>query len=229
MAGRNPRLSILYNPARLQFSAHPGDAITDNSVLCNSGRATLALNPGRIGATSGNFLDSRKPLAAQFDFGDETLFIIAVRLDDRSADSPRFGAIQPPALNSAARRLAQASIVHDFVQQILSCEPGANVIVAGTPNDDLFSPAVAALRGTVLTSLFELLPTNAAYSEVSAGISRVAGQMLVSDALWSSRPDFDVVHALAEFANAPVDLEPTVARITLVDITAATYLPLVTR
>lgn len=229
MVGRNPRLGILYNPARLQFSAQPGDAVTDSSVLCNSGRATLALNPGRIAATSADFLDSRKPLAAQFSFGNETLFVIAVHLDDRTTDSPRFGALQPPLLNSAARRLAQAQLVHDFVQQILSCEPGAKVIVAGSPNDDPFAPAVAALQGTELTSLLELLPTDAAYSEVSAGVSRVAGQMLVSAALWSSRPGFDVVHTLAEFANASIHQDPAVARITLAEITAANYLPLVTR
>lgn len=229
MVGRNSRSAILYNLARLQFSAQPGDAITDNSVLCNSGRATLAFNPGRIAATSADFLDSRKPLAAQFGFGDETLFVIAVHLDDRTTDSPRFGALQPPLLNSAARRLAQAQLVHNFVQQILSCEPGAKVIVAGSLNDDPFAPAVAALQGTELTSLLELLPTNAAYSEVSAGVSRVAGQMLVSAALWGSRPDFDVVHTLAEFANAPIRHDPAVARITLADITAASYLPLVTR
>ncbi|HAJ34353.1 MAG TPA: hypothetical protein DCL15_01490 [Chloroflexi bacterium] len=229
MAGRNPRLSILYNPARLHFSARPGDAITDNSVLCNSGRATLTLNPGRIGATSDDFLDSRKPLAAQFSFGEETIFVIALRFDDRTTDSPRFGALQPPLLNSAARRLAQAQIVHDFVQQILTCEPRAKVIVAGTPNDDPFSPAVAALQGMQLTSLLELLPEDAAYSQVVAGISRVAGQMLVSAALWESFPAFDVVHAVAEFADAPVSEDPTVARLTLADITAAAYLPLVTR
>lgn len=229
MVGRNPRPGILYNPARLQFSAQPGDAITDNSVLCNSGRATLARNPGRIAATSADFLDSRKPLAAQFSFGGETLFVIAVHLDDRTTDSPRFGALQPPLLNSAARRLAQAQLVHNFVQQILSCEPGAKVIVAGSPNDDPFAPAVAALQGTELTSLLELLPTDAAYSEVSAGVSRVAGQMLVSAALWSSRPGFDVVHTLAEFANASIHQDPAVARITLAEITAANYLPLVTR
>lgn len=229
LAGRNPRLSILYNPTRLHFSARPGDAITDNSVLCNSGRATLTLNPGRIGATSGNFLDSRKPLAAQFDVGEETLFVVAVRFDNRATDSPRFGAIQPPLLNSAARRLAQAQIVHDFVQQILACEPGAKVIVAGTPNDDPFSPAVAALQGTQLSSLLKLLPEDAAYSQVAAGISRVAGQMLVSAALWGGFPAFDVVHVQAEFADAPVSEDPTVARLTLADITAAAYLPLVTR
>ncbi|HHY58536.1 MAG TPA: S8 family serine peptidase [Chloroflexi bacterium] len=229
MLGRNVRLSILYNPARLQFSARPGDASTDNSVLCSSGRAALALNPGRIGATASEFLDSRKPLAAQFSIGEETLFVIAIRLDDRTLDSPRFGAIQPPLLNSAARRLAQAQIVHDFVQQILTCEPGAKVIVAGAPNGDLFSPAVAALQGTHLTSLLELLSEDAAYSQVAAGISRVAGQMLVSAALWGSFPAFDVVHVQAEFADAPVSEDPTVARITLADITAAAYLPLVTR
>jgi CSLREA domain-containing protein len=227
--GRNVRLGLLYNPARLHFASRPGDAGTENSVLCNGGQATLALNPGRIGAVAGDFLDSRKPLAAEFGFDGATLFVIAVHFDDKTMDSPRYGAIQPPLLASATRRLAQAQIVQGFVQQILACEPAANVIVTGTPNDDRFSPALAALQGTTLTNLMALLPADAAYSEVSAGVSRVAGQALVSPALWDHRPAFDVVHLFAEFAGAPVAQDPTVARVALGAVGGTVYLPLVTK
>ena len=42
------------------------------------------------------------PLAAEFGFGGATLFVIAVHFDDKTTDSPRYGAIQPPLLASAA-------------------------------------------------------------------------------------------------------------------------------
>jgi len=74
-----------------------------------------------------------------------------------------------------------------------------------------------------------LLPADAAYSEVSAGVSRLAGQALVSPALWAHRPAFDVVHRFAEFAGVPVAQDPTVARVALVAVGDAVYLPLVTK
>jgi CSLREA domain-containing protein len=226
--GSNVRLGFLYNPARLELAARPGDAGAENSVLCSSGQATLAFNPGRIGVNAPSFMDGRKPLAAQFSFSGETLFVIAVYFDNKGMDSPRYGAIQPPLLNSAARRLAQAQVVHAFVQQLLACEPDAKVIVTGNPQDDLFAPALNVLQGTILTSLMNLLPSNAAYSEVDEGVSRVAGQSLVSDALWHNRPGFDVVHVRAEFAGA-VTQDPTVARISLLEIGNTLYLPLAIR
>jgi len=226
--GSNVRLGFLYNPARLELAARPGDAGAENSVLCSSGQATLAFNPGRIGVNAPSFMDGRKPLAAQFSFSGETLFVIAVYFNNKGMDSPRYGAIQPPLLNSAARRLAQAQVVHDFVQQLLACEPDAKVIVTGNPQDDLFAPALNVLQGTILTSLMNLLPSNAAYSEVDEGVSRVAGQSLVSDALWHNRPGFDVVHVRAEFAGA-VTQDPTVARISLMEIGNTLYLPLAIR
>lgn len=228
--GRNPRLGIFYNPARVQFASQPGDAQTDNSVLCSNQQAMLALNPGRIGATASQFLDARKPLAAQFTFDGQDLFVIAIHLDNREADSPRQGAVQPPVRHSAARRLEQAQSVQGFVQQILVCEPEAAIVVAGAPNDDPFSPAVVALKGSNLTTLMDLLGADAAYSEVNEGISRMAGDMFVSAALWGKQPAFDVVHTFAEFAGAPVTVDPAVAKLSpTLTIAAALYLPVVLR
>ncbi|MFN3335568.1 MAG: endonuclease/exonuclease/phosphatase family protein, partial [Caldilinea sp.] len=228
--GRNPRLGIFYNPARVQFASQPGDAQTDNSVLCSNQQAMLTLNPGRIGATASQFLDARKPLAAQFTFDGHDLFVIAIHLDNREADSPRQGAVQPPVQHSAARRLEQAQSVQGFVQQILACEPEAAIVVAGAPNDDPFSPAVVALKGSNLTTLMDLLGADAAYSEVNEGISRVAGDMFVSAALGEKQPVFDVVHTFAEFVGAPVTVDPAVAKLSpTLTIAATLYLPVVLR
>lgn len=228
--GSNARLGLLYNPQRVQMVNRPGDAGTDNSVSCTAGQASLALNPGRIGANAGDFLDGRKPLAAQFSVAGERLFVITVHFDGKENDTPEFGAEQPVSAYSATRRQAQAQLVHDFVAQILGCEPEAKVIVAGNPNDDLYTGAVAALEGASLFPLMDLLPANARFSSVRAGNSRVTTQMLVSSALWTNAPRFDVVHAQAEFAGTAVYDDPVVAKVALTRVPQGNlYLPLVSR
>ena len=178
----------------------------------------------------GNFLDSRKPLAAQFTVDGERLFVIGVHFDDKASDTPEFGATQPPVLNSASRRLAQARIVNGFVQQILACEAAAKVVVMGNPNDDLFSQATMALQGASLSSLMNLLPASARYSAVNAGNSRVTSQALVSQSLAMNAPAFDVVHVHAEFAGATVPNDPVVAKVALTDAPRfGLYLPMVAK
>ena len=228
--GSNARMGLLYNAQRVQMVDNPGDAGTDNQVICASGQPSLAFSPGRIGANAGIFLDSRKPLAAQFSVEGERLFVIGVHFDGKESDTPEFGATQPPILQSAARRAAQAQLVNDFVQQFLTCEPTAKIVVIGNPNDDLFSTPVTTLRGANLFSLMDLLPAGARYSRVGAGNSRVTAQALVSNALWTNVPRFDVVHVHAEFANSTVHDDPVVAKIALTEVPQGNlYLPLISR
>ena len=229
--GSNARLGLLYNPQRVQMVTNkPGDAGTDNSVSCTAGQASLALNPGRIGANAGDFLDGRKPLVAQFSVAGERLFVIAVHFDGKESDTPEYGAEQPVSAYSATRRQAQAQLVHDFVAQILDCEPEAKVVVAGNPNDDLYASSVGGLKGASLFPLMDLLPANARFSSVRAGNSRVTTQMLVSSALWMNAPRFDVVHVQAEFAGTAVHDDPVVAKVALTKVPQGSlYLPLVLR
>ncbi len=229
--GANARLGFLYNRQRVQMVNNPGDAAIDNSVLCANGKAVLAYSPGRIAASRYDFLDSRKSLAAQFSVAGERLFVIGVHFDGRESDAPDFGSTQQqPESFSASRRAVQADLVSEFVQQIMTCEPAAKVIVIGNPNDDLFSLPIAGLAGSSLFPLMDLLPASARYSSVRAGNSRVTTQALVSSALWTNAPRFDVVHVLAEFAGAAVHDDPVVAKIALTMAQQGSlYLPLVSR
>jgi hypothetical protein len=52
--------------------------------------------------------------------------------------------------------------------------------------------------------------------------------MFVSAALWGRQPAFDVVHIFAEFASAPIALDPTIAQLSLTT-SSELFLPLVVR
>ena len=64
------------------------------------------MNPGRI-------LDlpqenTRKPLAAQFEFQGEKVVVIGAHLNSKGGDQPLFGKNQPPFLGSEAERIELA-------------------------------------------------------------------------------------------------------------------------
>ncbi len=212
--GGNIRVGFLFNATRVTFTPVPGgDATTANSVSCVSGAPMLNLNPGRIDPTNAAFNNSRKPLAGQFEFNGEPIFVVGVHFSSKGGDNPLFGFTQPPVLDSEVQRLQQAQVVNDFVDSILSCAPDASVIVLGDVNDFQFSPPVATLKGSVLNNLFDLLPANEQYSYVFDGNSQVLDQMVVSSYLFNNAaPAYDVVHINSEFADQVSDHDPSVSR-----------------
>jgi hypothetical protein len=211
--GGNIRVGFLFNPARVAFvPGAAGDATTANSVLCTSGVPALALNPGRIDPANAAFIDSRKPLAGQFEFAGETIFVVGVHFSSKGGDDPLFGNMQPPVRYTEAARIAQAQAVNGFVASILACEPQAKAIVLGDVNDFQFSAPVAALKGSILTNLMDLLPFAEQYSYVFQGNSQVLDQAVVSASLIAqNKPVYDVVHVNAEFASQVSDHDPSVA------------------
>jgi predicted extracellular nuclease len=195
-----------------------GDARTANRVLCEAGRPSLELNPGRVDPRNPAFSGSRKPLAGEFTFRGETFFVIGVHLSSKGGDDPLFGRAQPPVLHSAARRIEQARAVNAFVVELLACDPDANAIVLGDTNDFQFSAPIQALQGDELYNLMDLLPENERYSYLYEGNSQVLDQALVSEHVWGAfAPEYDVVHVNAEFkASTQVsDHDPAVVGLTV--------------
>ncbi|MGH8010820.1 MAG: endonuclease/exonuclease/phosphatase family protein, partial [Candidatus Binatia bacterium] len=184
----------------------------------------LSFSPGRIDPTSSAFINSRKPLAAEFLFNGQTLFVIANHFNSKGGDNPLFGRFQPPVLTSEVQRLQQAQIVNDFVDAILAADSQANVIVLGDLNDFTFSPPLATLKGGVLTNLIETLPENEQYTFIFEGNSQVLDHVLISDNLRdTASPALDIVHFNTEFADAVSDHDPAVARFTLVEEVAEVH------
>lgn len=198
--GGNIRVGFLFRPDRVQFVDRPGgDAITPVTVLKSEDGVTLSLSPGRVSPQDEAFVDSRKPLAGEFLWGQQRLFVIANHFNSKSGDTPLYGEVQPPLLSSAVQRTKQALMVKDFVQQIVTLDPQAWVVVAGDLNDFQFSAPLRALKGDVLSDLVETLPVEEQYTFLFEGNAQVLDHVLVSPAMRAYVSEVDVVHINAEF------------------------------
>ena len=215
--GGNIRQVFLFNAARVGFVDRPGGSATAAVAVVNGDRGPrLSLSPGRIAPNDAAFTTSRKPLAGEFVFGGQRLFLIANHFNSKGGDQPLFGRFQPPALASETQRNAQATIVAGFVSSLLSADPDAAVIVLGDLNDFEFSRPLRILESAGLVDLVEQLPADERYTYVFEGNSQVLDHILVSPGLAACAfPEYDVVHLNAEFADQHSDHDPEVARFTL--------------
>jgi predicted extracellular nuclease len=222
--GGNIRVGFLYHEENgLKFVDRPGgDATTPVQVLSDYNakkgehkHVQLSISPGRIDPTNDAFLNSRKPLAGEFKFRGNTLFVVANHFNSKGGDQPLFGRFQPPARSSETQRQQQAQIVNTFVDSILARDPNANIIVLGDINDFQFSSVMETLKGGVLYNLIDTLPISQQYSYVFEGNSQALDHILVSENLFSRPFSYDIVHVNAEFADQISDHDPQVARFEL--------------
>ena len=215
--GGNIRVGFLYQPARVTFVDRPGgDATTATTPQLGLSGVELTYSPGRIAPTNIAFTDSRKPLAGEFIFNNQKVFVAVNHFNSKGGDDPLFGATQPPILNSEVQRLQQAQAVHDFVADILAIDPNANVIVLGDLNDFQFSPPLATLQDGVLTNLMDTLPATEQYTFIFDGNSQILDHILASSSLATSAV-VDVVHVNAEFdaSHRASDHDPVLAQFEL--------------
>jgi hypothetical protein len=163
------------------------------------------------------FTASRKPLAGEFQFNGHRVFVIANHFNSKGDDQPLFGHFQPPTRSSETQRQAQAQVVHDFVQSLLSLNNQTRIIVLGDLNDFEFSAAVTTLKaGGILQDLVESLPANERYTYIFEGNSQVLDHTLMSPELMNHAvPEYDIVHINSEFTTQLSDHEPAVARVNL--------------
>ena len=188
--GGNIRVGFLYNPDRVSLAeGTKGDATT--AVAYDNG--SLTLNPGRIDPMNPAFDDSRKPLAAQFNFKGEDVIVVNNHFNSKGGDQPVFGKNQPPVLGSEEQRLQIAEIVNSFVSDIEEKNEDANVVVMGDLNDFEFSAPLQKLKGEELTNLVETLPASERYTYTYQGNAQVLDHMLVSNRL-AAGAEYDIVN-----------------------------------
>src|SRR3954471_11128714 len=213
--GGNIRQVFLFRTDRgVSFVDRPGgDSTTATTVVNGAGGPELSASPGRIAPGDAAFTASRKPLAGEFLVGGRRLFVIANHFNSKGGDQPLLGRFQPPQRPSETQRHQQAQIVHDFVASILAADPNADVVVDGDLNDFEFSDTDSILKGTILDDLIETLPLNERYTYVFEGNSQTLDHILLTKALSSQSPAYDVVHVNSEFADQPSDHEPSVVRL----------------
>lgn len=194
----NIRVGFIYNPDRVSLTDHPkGDATTDVGV---TEEGNLTLNPGRIDPTNEAFADSRKPLAAEFEFNGENVIVVANHFNSKGGDDAPFGSIQPPQLGSEEQRLQQAEVVNGFVRDVLEQDQDANVVVLGDLNDFEDSAPLEVLEGDILANMIEELPENERYTYNYQGNSQTLDHILVADHL-KDQTKVDIVHLNADFTE----------------------------
>ncbi len=237
--GGNIRVGFLFNPARVAFVDRAGaTATTPNGVVTDGTGTHLQFSPGRIDPTNPAFNSSRKPLAGEFVFNGNRVFVIGNHFNSKGGDTPLYGRFQPIHRPSEVQRQQQALIVHNFVRSLLTADANAKVVVAGDINDYQFSDTLKVLRfGTatpatgatpILEDLIERFPLDAQYTYVFEGNSQVLDHILVSTNLSGAvagtgeSGDYDVVHINSEFFDQQSDHEPEVVRLTLLPVPTIT-------
>lgn len=210
--GGNIRVGYIYNPERVTLLDKPkGDATTAVEVS----EAGLSHNPARIDPANSAFDDSRKSLAAEFEFNGETFILINNHFNSKGGDDALFGASHPAELGSEEQRIQQATVLNNFVQKAESAVEEANVVVMGDLNDFEFSNPLQTLKGEELANLTENLPEEERYSYIYQGNSQTLDHILVSNYLEEST-QIDSIHINADFSEATgraSDHDPIVAQI----------------
>lgn len=196
----------------------PGGNIR-TAFLYNSDRVDLVENSVETIEDDG-FDGSRLPLVAKFTFNGEEVTVVNNHFSSKGGSSPILGVEQPfearqeeVAVNgSLDERQAQANAVKGYVDEILTADANANVVVLGDLNEFEFVSPVETLAEN-LTNLTETVSENERYSFIFQGNSQSLDHILVSDNL-KDNAEFDIVQVNSEFADTPQkasDHDPLVA------------------
>ncbi|MGP4092320.1 endonuclease/exonuclease/phosphatase family protein [Streptomyces sp. KR55] len=213
--GGNIRQVFLFNPERVSFTDRAGgDATTAVGVTKVRGKAQLTASPGRIDPAYTAWANSRKPLAGEFVFRGETVFVIANHFNSKGGDQGLTAQYQPPTRSSETQRHLQATAVNAFVKEILDTQKSADVVTLGDINDFEFSGTTEILEGDgELWSAVKSLPRSERYSYVYQGNSQVLDQILISPSIRRDCDfEYDSVHINAEFHDQISDHDPQVLR-----------------
>ena len=226
--GGNIRVVFLYRTDRgLSFVDRPGGTSTSATTVVRDAAGTphLSASPGRIDPANPAWEDSRKPLAGEFRWRGQTVFVIANHFVSKGGDDPLFGRFQPIQEPSAVQRGQQATEVRNFVDQLVAADRRAKVVVVGDLNDFDFSATVNTITSTgSLVDLPRTLPQAERYTYVFQGNSEVLDHILLSKALAYAVPtlnlvplfDYDAVHVNSEFNDQLSDHDPQVVRLLVV-------------
>lgn len=209
--GGNIRVGYLYNPERVTLSEGTKGTATQDTTWVDG---ELSLNPGRILPFA--MPNTRKPVAAQFEFQGEEVVVIGAHLNSKGGDQGLFGQNQPPFLGSVEERIKLATAINEFIADGLAQDPDLNVIVAGDMNDFEFTPALEALKGDILTNKVEDVPLEDRFSYYYQGNSQVLDHLLVTNNL-AANTELDMVHINALFMEEQgraSDHDPLLAQIT---------------
>ncbi|MCM3636751.1 endonuclease [Sporosarcina luteola] len=209
----NIRVGFLYNPARVSLTE--GMPKGDATTAAHYENGKLTHNPGRIAPNDAAFNSSRKPLAAQFDFQGESVIAIVNHWNSKTGDTPLFGSKQPPVYGSEVQRKQIAQLVYNFISEIKTDNPDANIVSLGDFNDFQFADALKIHEGELMTNMINHVDKADRYSYVFQGNSQVLDHILVSNNL-ADQTEIDILHINADFtdmAGRASDHDPVMVQI----------------
>ena len=223
--GGNIRVGYLYNPERVTLVEGTKGGTTEAVTWVNG---ELSKNPGRI--LDLPQVNTRKPLAAQFEFQGEKVVVIGAHLNSKGGDQPLFGKNQPPFLGSEEERIELATMINNFIKAGQAQDPNLKVIVAGDMNDFEFTPTLAALKGGILTNMVEKVPAGERFSYYYQGNNQVLDHVLVTNNL-AGTAKVDMIHINANYMDIhgrASDHDPVLVQVDLKKPTVPTQPPIVT-
>lgn len=204
--GGNIRVGYIYNPARVSLAqAKSGGSQDSVQIVSKNRQISLSLNPGRIAPNDTAFQNSRKSLAAQFLFNDQSIFLIANHFASKKNNN-----VNEP------QRIAQAEVIKDYVAEILNQDSSSNIIVLGDLNDEPGSQTLQTLLSekTLVDLPVSLLSPQDAYSYIFRGSKELIDHILISPNLTATtNPSVKIPHVNTSSSRAKrsSDHDPVVA------------------
>ncbi len=194
--GGNIRVGYLYNPERVSLDESSAVRIVDTDL-----------------SDGDSFQATRKPLAVEFTFNDQTVHIVNNHFSSKGGSTSLFGETQPPTNGNEDKRTEQAAIVNEYVDGILAADADAKVVVLGDINEFDFNPPLDALKGEddALVNLTERFTVRERYTFNFQGNAQSLDHVLVAATLAGvALAELDIVHANTEFADQASDHDPSV-------------------
>jgi predicted extracellular nuclease len=208
--GGNIRVAFLYNPARV-------DLIDTTRLSPDVLSAAGVSNPDAFAGT-------RTPLLGLFSFNEKEFYVIGNHFSSRSGSTPIFGGPQPFVQAAEDEREAAAASINEYVDFLMSGNPGAKVMVVGDMNTFQWTDDLARiLPGTgserILTNLVGSryrTDRDDTYSYIFEGNAQELDHFFVTDNL-KKHSSLDIVHVNVDFARVPgevaaSDHEPVLGR-----------------
>ncbi len=173
----DPRSIQTVNITQHQSCTSLETGVVDSHVKCPSGEEPLF---------------SRQPLQVDLTIEQVPVSIIVVHFK-----SKRGGEVE-----TQPRRIAQATFINQFVEQLSNEHPSQNIIVLGDFNDYYHSSAMNRLRANgFLADHFAELPEDQQYSYIFDGASQLIDGILVSPSLSNKVVRTNIYHVNADFPN----------------------------
>jgi len=204
--GANIRVSLIYNSSKLNFRPNPlPDAITDTNI---NSSGDLNYNPGRVGANTVAFRNTRKSLIAQFELNNEDYYIIVNHFNSKLSDTSHFSSIWPMNYPSEVKRSLMAKEVNSFVRRIEHYNPAAKIAVIGDFNEFMNQAPMKVLEGSELFNLMRKIPKSERYTTNHNGNSQPLDYIFVNKNLLKNLIMFKPLHLNSDYMGRLSDHDP---------------------